>query len=188
MTTDLVLLPSRLSTQTDDWFLDSAKYLVEYGEGIVGDVNELTWRETTKNWRFDPIRIGYFIRIPERGHIYDGNGSFFCHNSLIPVNSWVDIGMNQDVFAEVRRHKESSDKYKSENYNVLEAVDEIIRSKKGVSTYLPSPVEYFSCLMSTLTQDTDRRRSVWFFFHVLTFSCYISSKSFYQVFLTMSSV
>ena len=155
-----------------------------------------SWRMQTSEHHERSRRIGdlifselaIFFCIPEMLYHSNRNETFFCHQGLIPLNSLVDIGMSQDVFAEVRRHKESSDKYKSENYNVLEAVDEIIRSTKGVASYVPSPVEYFSCLMSTLTQDTERRRSVWFFFCLIMFSCFIFFRSFCREYLIMSSV
>jgi len=67
---------------------------------------------------------------------------------------------NRDVFEEVRKHKDSSDKYQAENYSVLGAIDDIIRSAKGQAEYIASPVEYFSCIMSSLTGNTERQRSV----------------------------
>lgn len=68
--------------------------------------------------------------------------------------------MNYDIYEEIRKHKNSSDKLLSEDFCVLEAIDEIIKSKKGVNDYIPSAVEYFSCIMSTLNSSEDHCRSV----------------------------
>lgn len=73
----------------------------------------------------------------------------------------MDYSESNDIFAEVRKHTDSSDKYKAENCTVLEAVEEIILKTKGVSQGIPSPVEYFSCIMSTLANSNERQRSVW---------------------------
>ena len=68
-----------------------------------------------------------------------------------------------DIYIEVRRHKESSDPIKAEDFTVLEAIEEIIRSSKGLAGYIPSPVEYFSCIMSSLSQSNAHYRSVFLF-------------------------
>lgn len=47
--------------------------------------------------------------------------------------------MNFDIYEEIRKHKNSSDKLLSEDFCVLEAIDDIIKSKKGVDGYVPSP-------------------------------------------------
>lgn len=70
------------------------------------------------------------------------------------------MSVDTDIYFEVRKHKESSDKVKAEDYAVLEAIEEIIRSNKGVQSYTPSSVEYFSCIMSSLSQSNDHYRSV----------------------------
>ena len=73
------------------------------------------------------------------------------------------MSFNNDIYFEVRKHKESSDKYKAEDFTVLGAIEEIIRSSKGIQGYNPSPVEYFSCIMSTLSNSNEHYRSVFLF-------------------------
>ena len=70
------------------------------------------------------------------------------------------MSFNNDIYFEVRKHKESSDKYKAEDFTVLGAIEEIIRSSKGIEDYIPSPIEYFSCIMSTLSNSSEHYRSV----------------------------
>ena len=76
------------------------------------------------------------------------------------------MSLGKDIYFEVRKHKESSDKYKSEDASVLEAIEETIRASKGEQTALPSPVEYFSCFMSSLSCSNDHYRSVFSFFYI----------------------
>lgn len=76
------------------------------------------------------------------------------------------MSFTNDIYFEVRKHKESSDKYKAEDYTVLGAIEDIIRSSKGVHDYTPSPVEYFSCIMSSLSNSNDHYRSVFLLFVV----------------------
>lgn len=68
--------------------------------------------------------------------------------------------LNSDIYEEIRKHKNSSDSYLAEDYCVLEAIEDIIKAKKGVANYIPSPVEYFSCIMSTLNSSSNHQRSV----------------------------
>ena len=63
-------------------------------------------------------------------------------------------------YSEIMKHKDSPDKYKSEDCSVLEALNEIICSTKGDRSYHPSPVEFFSCIMSTLAGSSEHCRSV----------------------------
>lgn len=63
-------------------------------------------------------------------------------------------------YLEIVKHKDSTDKYKSEDCSVLEALNEIICSTKGDRNYRPSPVEFFSCIMSTLAGSSEHCRSV----------------------------
>ena len=70
------------------------------------------------------------------------------------------MSFGNDIYFEVRKHKESSDKYKSEDASVLEAIEETIRTSKGDQNASPSPVEYFSCFMSSLSCSNDHYRSV----------------------------
>ena len=65
-----------------------------------------------------------------------------------------------DVFEEIRKHKESTDKYMSECYFTLEAIEETIRSTEGSTEVLFSPVKYFSCIMSSLSSSSEHYRSV----------------------------
>lgn len=90
----------------------------------------------------------------------------------------LNMSIANDIYLEVRKHKESSDKYKAEDYTVLEAIESIIHSRKGGQTQLPSPVEYFSCIMSTLSQSNDHYRSVRFIFISLLNSYFFFSNSF----------
>lgn len=72
----------------------------------------------------------------------------------------MNASTNIDIYEEIRKHKNSSDKLLSEDFCVLEAIDDIIKSTKGVQDYVPTPVEYFSCIMSTLNSSKDHCRSV----------------------------
>lgn len=63
-------------------------------------------------------------------------------------------------YVEITKHKDSTDSYKAEDCSVLEALNEIICSTKGDKNYHPSPVEFFSCIMSTLAGSSEHCRSV----------------------------
>ena len=68
--------------------------------------------------------------------------------------------LNSDIYEEIRKHKNSSDSYLAEDYCVLEAIEDIIKAKKGVANYIPSPVKYFPYIMSTLNSSSNHQRSV----------------------------
>lgn len=97
----------------------------------------------------------------------------------------MNASMNYDIYEEIRKHKNSSDKLLSEDFCVLEAIDDIIKSKKGVDGYVPSPVEYFSCIMSTLNSSEDHCRSVLSIMVYFMNSCYSFCKSLFLLFRKM---
>lgn len=62
-----------------------------------------------------------------------------------------------DVYAEVRKRGSSNSKIEKENFETLQAIEELIQSKtKGD----PSPVKYFNALMTMLNTNTGYYRSV----------------------------
>lgn len=87
-------------------------------------------------------------------------------------------------YLEIMKHKGSPDKYKSEDCSVLEALKEIICSKKGDMEYHPSSVEFFSCIMSTLAGSGEHCRSVIHLPFELCFSSSICSNSCFPTFRT----
>lgn len=68
--------------------------------------------------------------------------------------------VNSDLFVEVRKHANSRDQIKSENYKVLQSLEKSIMEKKNIKVEKITPLNYFFAIMTQLNTKTPHCRSV----------------------------